>query len=89
MDQTQLTQITTIAGAVIAAALSLITVYQGVRAEEGLHGVVEGIRGLNRRIDRLMTEQFQGLLGLVRELTGSMSGQVTRIEEKLDDLLRR
>lgn len=89
MDQTAIAQISTIAGAVIAAALNFVTFYQGGKVEARVGDLVDSIRDLNQRLDRLTSEQFQTLLGYIQQLTGNFSETLVRVEEKVERLLQR
>ena len=89
MDQTEIAQITTIAGAVIAAALNFVALYQGGRVEARLGSLVDSIRDLNQRLDRLTSDQFQALLGYIQQLTENVSEKLVRIDERVGQLLQR
>ena len=89
MDDADITLLATIAGAVIAAALNFVTFYQGGKVETRVGDLVNSIRDLNQRLDRLTSEQFQALLGYVRELTGSFSEKLVSMDQKVDRLLER
>jgi hypothetical protein len=89
LDGTEVAQITTIVGAVIAAGLSLIAVFQGGRIEERLDSVADAVRGLNTRLDTFTSQQFHALLGYVQQLTGNFSDTLVRIEDKVGRLLER
>jgi len=89
LDATEVTQITTIAGAVIAAALNVFAIYQGGKVEGRIDSLVESVRGLSRRLDTLTSQQFQALLGYVRELTGGFSEKLVSMDQKVDRLLER
>ncbi len=89
MDDTDIALLLTTGGVVIAATLNLITVYLGGKVEARVDALVDGIGGLNRRLDTLTSQQFQALLGYVRELTGSFSEKLVSMDQKVDRLLER
>lgn len=89
MDDADITLLLAIAGVAIAAALNLIAIYRGGKVETRVGDLVDGIGRLNRRLDSLTSQQFQALLGYIRELTGSFSEKVVSMDQKLDRLLER
>lgn len=89
MDDAEITLTVTIAAAAITAVLNVIAIYRGGNVETRVSDLVDGIRELNRRLDSLTSQQFQALLGYVRELTGSFSEKLVSMDQKLDRLLQR
>ena len=89
MDDADITLLLAIAGVAITAALNLIAIYRGGKVETRVGDLVNSIRDLNQRLDRLTSEQFQALLGYVRELTGSFSEKLVSMDQKVDRLLER